>query len=153
MYKQDYILETTKLNLLTSLIDEVTLDSKNPRLGISGIDNISVYSSSRWKSWSRDQKAIFKSCFPEDIINKSLIGWFLHIPKNSGFLDLMLKWADQKTCGTVLAVALNDNQTVYLDGNAVTVNKGQVIKFKLSVPHEIVKSNVEQKWACAMILE
>jgi hypothetical protein len=153
MYKQQYILEESKLILLDSLINEVTLNNKNPRIGISGTDSLSVYSNSRWKDWNRTQKSIFKSCFPNDIIDKSLIGWFLHIPKDEGFLDLMLKWGDQKTCGTIFAIALNDNQAIYLDGEPVVINRGQSIKFKLSIAHEILKSNIEQNWACVMILE
>jgi predicted phosphoadenosine phosphosulfate sulfurtransferase len=151
MYKQKYKLTTNEIESLVSLKNEVNLENTSVRLGISGTDNLSVYTVSKWKSWNRNQKIEFKKNFPVEIIDKSVVGWYLHIPSKTGFLDLMTTWMGQKTCGTIFAYALEDNQAIILDGEQVTVNRGESVKFNLSVPHEIKQGN-SQTWACVMLM-
>ena len=134
---------------LTELFHSVEFTNKNKRLGAGGSANISVYTYSKWKTWNRTRVQKFKSKFNGSDVDKSIIGWFLHLPANSGFLDLMTVWVG-KSSGTVIAYALENNQKIWLNGIEVTVNKGEGIKFSLSIPHEIKKSNVDQKWACLM---
>jgi hypothetical protein len=149
MYTRLETFDENTVQSLRALFETVEFTSKNKRLGEGGSANISVYTYSKWKTWNRMQVRNFKSIFDSADVDKSIIGWFLHLPANAGFLDLMTVWVG-KSAGTVIAYALEDNQKIWLGGTEITVNKGEGIKFNLSVPHEIKKSNVNQKWSCLM---
>jgi len=151
MYKKLSKLNQESVNNLIELYDEVQFINKNIRTGASGIEKMSVYFYSKWKTWNRHQTSKFKNCFSQTLVDNSLIGWFLKFPSNKGFLDLMTTWVG-KDCGTVYAYALEDNQKIWLNGIEITVNKGEGIEFCLSIPHEVKLSSLEQKWACLMSL-
>lgn len=147
----------TKLNQETvvelyELQNRVQFVNTDRRLGSSGLQKMSVYSYSKWKTWNRIDVSSFKGSFDKSIIDKSIIGWFLKFPPNTGFLDLMTTWVG-KDSGVISAFSLEDNQKIWLDGKEITVNKGEGIEFSLSVPHEIKSEKFEQKWACLMSLK
>lgn len=145
-------LDNLNLDNLKTLMDSVNYSDKPIRLGSGGIEKRSVYTFSKWKSWNKDQRNLFKNSLPTNQIQLSVIGWFLKFPKDTGFLDEMNYWVDMKGCGTILAYALNDNQTINIAGNNVTLNAGDGVKFNLTQLHHIDKSASGQNWACLMQL-
>lgn len=152
MHENLTTLDSSIVSNLETLSSQVTFTDKNIRLGAGGIDNRSVYTYSKWYDWNRTQKNSFKGLFDSSVIDKTLVGWFLKLPANTGFMDLMNTWIDTPESGTILAYALKDNQKIILDGSEITVAKGAGIKFKLSVPHKIETSATGQDWACLMQL-
>jgi len=152
MYEKLAKLNDSVIEDLKNLSLSVPLSSNRKRLGHNGTDKMSVYMHSKWTSWNRQQKLVFKSAFDQSLVDKSVIGWILHFPANTGFLDLMTTWKDQKICGTIISYAL-ENQKILLNDIEIDVKKGEGIKFKLSVPHEIKPLSVDQNWACLMLLE
>lgn len=137
---------------LQSLNAEVAMTDHNRRVGANGAARMSVYTYSKWHTWNRLQKTQFKQSFGSEV-DTAVIGWFLHFPPITGFLDLMTAWVDTKTsAGTIIAYALDNNQTIILNNTPVIVNKGEGIKFSLRVPHEIRQSSTGQHWACLMQL-
>jgi len=151
MYEKKSKLNSEQVNALRLLKDEVVMTNKHIRLGENGTDNMSVYNYSKWSTWNRSQKSQFKSYFPSESIEKSVIGWFLNLPPNTGFLDKMIAWRNQNHCGTVVAFALDDQQ-IYLNDQAITVESGEGIQFKLNVDHNIKPSGTDRNWACVMVM-
>ena len=151
MYEKLSKLTNEQINTLRTLQQNVPMTDKHIRLGINGQDNISVYNYSKWSTWNRIQKAQFKSIFLQDHIDKSVVGWFLNLPANTGFLDKMIAWQGQNNCGTVISYAL-ENQTIYINDAPVAIEAGEGIKFKLNVTHEIKTDTQERNWACVMIM-
>ena len=152
MYEKMLNLNEEAVSQLQSLNAAVTMTGQNRRVGANGVDHMSVYTYSKWHTWNRLQKTQFKQSFGPEV-DTAVIGWFLQFPPITGFLDLMTAWVDTKTAaGTIVAYALDNNQTIILNNTPVTVNKGEGIKFSLRVPHEIRQSPAGQKWACLMQL-
>lgn len=145
-------LDSSKVDSLLTLKSAVTFTDKNIRLGEGGADNRSVLTYSRWYEWNRTQKATFESALGSTLIEKSIVGWFLNIPANTGFLDEMRNWVNEPMAGTVVAYSLTDGQNIVLNGTTVTVNRGEGIRFSLKVPHKIDTSASGQQWACLMQL-
>jgi hypothetical protein len=152
MYEKLSKLNDSVILELQNLLLSVPLTDQRKRVGANGIDKMSIYKHSKWTLWNRQQKSIFKSAFNQSLVDKAVMGWILHFPSKTGFLDLMTAWKDQKICGTIVAYALEDQQII-LNGTDIDVKKGEGIKFKLSVPHEIKPSLIDQNWACLMLLE
>jgi len=144
-------LSNEQLTTLLGLIEQIEFTDKKKRMGVNGVNNVSVYTYSKWKSWNRNQVKEFKSMFSNPDIDRSIIGWFLKFPAEVGFLDLMTTWVG-KPCGSIIAYSLADSQVIWLNGREVTVNRGQGIKFSLSVPHEVKPVSFEQNWACLMLV-
>lgn len=135
---------------LLSLKETVEFEDNLIRLGASGRDNMSVYTRSKWTDWSAQKRQDFKDCFDIQLIDKSLIGWFLEIPKEKGFLDKMTYWNGKKMAANVTAMALLPDMHIILDGERKEVKTGETITFNLSQTHEINKSPKDQLWACIM---
>jgi hypothetical protein len=152
MYKNLPKLNQENIDNLNGLRSQITFTDTDRRLGNSGLQKMSVYTYSKWKSWNRTQVATFKESLNQQIVDKALIGWFLKFSANTGFLDLMTTWVG-KDCGTIAAFSLEDNQKIWLNGEEITLNKGEGIQFSLSVPHEIKPAITDQCWACLMMLE
>jgi hypothetical protein len=151
MYEKLDKLNDPTINKLRDLKNSVPLANKEIRLGINRTDNLSIYKTSKWKDWSKSQRDEFKRCFNSVYVEKSVIGWFLDFPSDSGFLDLMNAWKDSSNCGTVIAYALDD-QEIYINKLPIQIKAGEGIKFKLSVDHEIKKSSSDRSWACLMLM-
>lgn len=151
-HKQLISLTSETVSKLSNLSDNVQYSSKIEHLGVNGCDRPSVYISSKWYDWTRQQKQEFKICFDSAYTDAALIGWFLKYPKDTGFLDRTEYWKNTNSAGIVLAYALNDGQDIHLDDVKVPVLKGQGIAFSLRIPHEVKAKNTEQRWACLMTL-
>lgn len=143
-------LDHGKLKNLIMIKNEVDMNTKKIRV-VNG--KAGVYLHSNWNEWSHENRDRFKRCFDNDIIDNSVIGWFLHIPAIKGNLPYNDTWKNANTAGTVYSYALNDDMHIILDGTRHTLSKGQGIKFSLKTPHEIQSSTDEQNWACVMCFE
>lgn len=121
------------------------------RMGENGVNNLSEYMNSRWFTWSRKQRQVFRDNFPERQWEKCVVAWFLEVPPNTGFLDRMTYWLNTPMAGTAIAYALKD-QEILIEDNVVTVPKGTGIGFSLRKIHEIKKSANGQLWACTMVM-
>ena len=153
MYTQKETLSSENLTALDNLKSAVTFKENSTRLGANKFDKLSVYKFSKWKDWSRDQRANFKSCFTSSDIDKSVIGWFLSFPANTGFLDTMNAWQDAKASGTILAYSLTENNKIIISGAEVTLNRGEGIEFSLINQHSVSISASERNWACLMLMK
>lgn len=123
------------------------------RVGANGTKALSIYSYSKWFNWKAKERSVFRSVWEEQYLNTVVQGWFLRLPKRDGFLDVMDAWVDLPNSGTVVATALEDKQTIIIDDISHILNKGETIKFHLSLIHSIPKVKTAQLWACIMIRE
>jgi len=151
MYEKLTKLNDTSLNILLSLKSSIALTQNEVRLGHNRADNLSEYRFSKWKDWTKSQRDQFKNCFDSQYVDRSVIGWYLNFPANTGFLDLMTTWKNSTNCGTIVAYSF-ENQEIFLEGNGISVMAGEGIKFKLNVAHEIKKSSLDRNWACLMLM-
>lgn len=152
MYKHLEPLTETELKELEVLKGEVKFhkaEGYRRRVGANGPNALSRYNVSKWFDWTHAQRETFRSKFPLPLQRKILQGWFLELPRGTGFLDLMNYWVGKHMSGSVVCTALKD-QTVHLDGNPIKVKRGQQITFKLSTLHELKASKEGQLWACIM---
>lgn len=153
MYKHYEKLSPEEVESLLALSKEVEYkDSRGSRMrvGYNGAKACSIYKYSKWFDWKHTQREFYKTTLPEVAIPKVVQCWFLEIPENNGFLDLMDYWVDKPLSGRIIATALRD-QTIIINGNPVKVLTGEQIGFSLCTLHEIRKSREGQLWACAMI--
>jgi hypothetical protein len=147
--------QLSELNLTTldTLRSNVEFVSNSIRLGANNYSNLSKYEFSKWKTWTRIERSNFKSCFTEDDINKAVIGYFLKFPANVGLLDTMNAWDGVSVAGTMIAYSLTDNNSITIDGQVVTLQRGQGVEFSLKNTHSISTSGVERNWACLMLMK
>ena len=138
---------------LKSILSSVQLSSTGRRIGEGGVDNMSVYETSRWYDWHMTTVQEFKDQFDPAHVNKAITGWFLHLPANIGFLDVMDYWVDKPNSGTAVAYSLTDGNSVIIDGNTYTCNAGEGIKFSLRYKHEIKTNSADRSWACLLLLQ
>jgi hypothetical protein len=153
MYTLRDALSSENLTALNTLKSGVTFVSNNIRLGVNNVDRLSVYDYSKWKTWTRTQRSNFKNCFAEADVNKAVIGYFLKFPANTGFLDEMNTWQDATSVGTIVAYSLTENNSITIDGQTVSVAKGQGIEFSLKNTHAVSASATESNWACLMLMK
>jgi hypothetical protein len=138
---------------LKSILSSVELLSTNRRVGENGVDNMSVYETSRWYDWDMNKVQEFKDQFDSAHVEKAITGWYLHLPANTGFLDVMDYWVDKPDSGTVVAYSLTDGNNIVINGNTYTCNAGEGIKFSLRYKHEIKTNPAVRSWACLMLLQ
>lgn len=153
MYNRLQNLSTENIQNLLNVASQVNFIDTNKRMGANGVENPSIYTYSKWKTWSHSHRQLYKSMFNADDIDKALIGWYLKFSADTGFLDLMTTWVTGRHCGSVIAYSLNNNQNLWLQGQELVLQQGEGIKFKLNVPHEVKQSSQEQLWACIMQVE
>lgn len=148
-------LSPSKAHALYQLFDTFTLkqaSSHRLRMGENRMDNLSVYFTTRWFKWRYQVRDLFKEQLPEAMVNQAMVGWYLHLPPETGFLDRMTTWVDKQAgSGTVMAYALQDGQVIILNEQEHVVNRGEGIGFHLSEVHEIKPSTEGQLWACIMV--
>jgi hypothetical protein len=145
-------LSTDTLNALDALKSQVTFKNTGIRVGQNGLDKLSVYEYSKWKTWNRAQKNTFKSAFDSADLEKSLIGWFLKFPGSTGFLDVMDYWQNNNDSGIVLAYSLTDGNSIWIGGTEYHANRGVGFKFSLRHLHEVRANPAERNWACLLRL-
>lgn len=138
---------------LKSILSSVQLSSTGRRIGEHGVDNMSVYETSRWYDWDMTKVQEFKNQFNPTHVEKAITGWFLHLPANTGFLDVMDYWVDKPDSGTAVAYSLTDGNSVVINGTTYTCNAGEGIKFSLRNKHEIKTYSADRSWACLLLLQ
>jgi len=146
-------LSSANLTALDALKSNVDFVSGVIRLGANNYGNLSKYEVSKWKGWNRTQRSSFKSYFAEEDINKAVIGYFIKFPANTGFLDEMNAWDGETVAGTIIAYSLTDNNSITIDGQVVTLQRGQGVEFSLKNTHSISTAGVERNWACLMLMK
>ena len=146
-------LSSANLTALDALKSNVDFVSGVIRLGANNYGNLSKYEVSKWKGWNRTQRSAFKSYFAEEDINKAVIGYFIKFPANTGFLDEMNAWDGETVAGTIIAYSLTDNNSITIDGQVVTLQRGQGVEFSLKNTHSISTAGVERNWACLMLMK
>lgn len=154
MYKSYEAVSDEELAELKQLSEEVIFKPAtgwNRRCGANKDKVMSRYNVAKWFDWKHAQRELFRTKFPEPIQTKILQGWFLDIPRGTGFLDLMDYWVGKPNSGTVVITALRD-QTIYIDRKEIHVRPGQQLGFNLQQLHEIKPSKEGQLWACVMFL-
>ena len=153
MYKSYEAVSEEELTELIQLSEEVVFKPAtgwNRRCGANK-KAMSRYNVAKWFDWKHAQRELFRTKFPAPIQTKIIQGWFLEIPRGTGFLDLMDYWVGKPNSGTVVITALKD-QSIYIDRCEVHVKAGQQLGFNLSELHEIKPSKEGQLWACVMFL-
>ena len=138
---------------LKSILSSVELSSTGRRIGQNGVEHMSVYETSRWYDWDMNKVDQFKSQFDPAHVEKAITGWFLHLPANTGFLDLMDYWVDKTDSGTAVAYSLTDGNSIIINNNTYTCNAGEGIKFSLRYKHEIKTYSADRSWACLLLLQ
>jgi len=154
MYTKLPALTDAQVEDLVKLQSELTMSESTGhrlRVGKNILEKESKYSYSRWFSWNRHQRALYKSIIPEHIVKRSLQCWFLKFAPVSGFLDEMTYWVGKPGSGTCISYALQDGMSIELDGRVVHVPKGEGISFSLCTVHQVHPSKLGGLWACVMI--
>lgn len=152
MYKYYNNLDDNEVEKLIELSEQVKFqksEGHRRRVGVNGTNALSNYNVAKWFDWTHAKREQFRTNFPIPIQDKILQGWFLDIPRGTGFLDLMGYWVDKPFSGSMVATALRD-QTIFIDKKEIAVTKGQQIGFSLRSLHEIKPSKDGQLWACIM---
>lgn len=116
-----------ELKALAGEVHFVKAESHRRRMGANMYAALSIYNYSRWYLWNADQRKRFKASMPDKPIKKSVVGWYIHFPAEEGFLDVQTYWADERMSGTAVSFALNDNQTIIIGDDTVTLNAGEGI--------------------------
>lgn len=146
-------LSSETLTELDNLKSNVHFVSNVIRLGSGSYSNLSKYEFSKWKTWSRMQRSAFKSCFDADDINKAVIGYFLKFPANTGKLDRMNAWSGETVAGTIVAYSLSDSNSITIESQTLTLERGQGVEFSLKKIHSVSTFDIERNWACLMLMK
>lgn len=145
-----------QVTLLTDLAKELKFTNatgSRRRVGANGTEALSTYHYSKWFDWTAKQRATYRKAWTDEQLKTVVQGWFVRYPKRTGFLDEMNVWVDKPNSGTILGISLEDGQVIKVDGKLHTVNKGEVIKFNVSLIHSVPKVRETNLWACIMIRE
>ncbi len=155
MYVRFPKLSDEALATLQRLRDQVQFtesESHRRRMGENGQQALSRYRYSRYFFWPHAIRSAFKAQFPSKQAGQAVVGWYLELDPEVGFLDRMTYWVGKRQSGTSIAYALHADQVIYINDEPVTVPKGEGIGFNLSEIHEIKPSDDGQLWACVMVL-
>lgn len=123
------------------------------RMGANTNRNMSIYSVSKWLSWTAEQRARFRAQYPEAFHRKALVSYFIQFPGGKGFLDRQTTWEGQRQAGTIVAYALHSDQHIWINDTKVMLNVGQGIAFNLREVHEVKRSTKKALWANVMVLQ
>lgn len=140
------------LRLHYSQVPHVQASSHRRRMGENGPLAPSVYTFSRWYTWTKAKRDDFKALWREDIIKDAMVGWHLAFPPVIGFLDRMTTWVGEIRTGSVVSYNIGGDCTILIDDRPVVVKHGEGIAFNLRMIHEIKASKAGQQWACIMTL-
>lgn len=128
-------------------------ESHRRRMGENTVNALSIYRYSRWFDWTAAQRKAFKKHLPPSQAEKAIVGWFLDIDPEVGFLDRMTTWVGKTMAGTILSYSLKGEAQILINDRVVRVPEGEGICFNLREIHEIKPSPNGQLWACLMVLE
>lgn len=153
MYNRLQDLSEEAVNKLLEIKQNVTFTAatgSRRRVGKNTVEALSIYNYSKWFTWTHAQRQAFRSCVPPKQTELAKQVWYLEIPPNKGFLDVMTYWVGTgNQCGKVCVYALQP-QTIRIAGADVHLEKGEGIYFCLSEIHSISPSKTGQLWACSM---
>lgn len=114
-------------------------------------NTVSVYYYSKWYEWSRKQRADIRSILPTELTDVSWALNFTKYPANTGYLNPITQFRDRgQKIGKITAIALYNNQSVILNNEIHTLNKGDMISFPLNVIHSVPKASNEALWLIAL---
>jgi len=151
-YKILNTLDQKSLANLENIFSSADMVDYPMRMGMNFPNVVSHYFVSRWYEWSELTRNTFKASFPKYIADESIVGWVIHFPGKTGFLDTQDYWVGARMAGYITAYALTDNEIV-INNVTIPVKRGQGIHFGLKDYHEVRKSPKNQKWACLMTLK
>lgn len=153
MYKKLPKLTEENKNILLNISNNVTFKpaiSHRRRVGLLGKDNLSVYNNSKYLKWTSSQRAEFASCIDENIIKNSLVCWFVQFPANSGFLDKLDTWVNDKSPAWVTCYLIKGKGKVSLNDEIVDIEEGEAISYSLDMIHGVESTQEGSVWACVM---
>lgn len=154
MKKIENYLQTENITKLIELSQQGTFTpslSYRRRMGENGMNNPSMYHVWKWDKMNREQRSVIKDIIGEDIISKTVIGYFLKLEKD-GLIDRISTWKDYKLGVKMFSIALKDNQRIWIDDQKITLNAGDAIEFQIQSTHCIPKTDKEDLWLCLMVV-
>lgn len=143
----------SNLKKLTESLSFKFSEGSRARKGMNAPDIMSKYWYTKWFDWSSKQRRVFSDNFNKDYINKALQCWFLRYDANVGMLDDMNAWLNLEHSASIIAIPLNGNHDINIDGEKIIVPKGKGIVFPLNVVHSVDINPEERLWACLMFRE
>lgn len=141
------------LAAIASVVEFKDSSSHRRRIGVNKFNRLSVYKYSRYLTWDASTREKFFATFPSEVISKSVVCWFLQIPKETGFLDRLETWKNEKSPSWITAYVVSGTGTLILNDNMVKMNEGCGVTFPLSLPHEIPLTPDGAIWACSMTFD
>lgn len=142
-----------KLLEISERVTYVFSSGSRMRIGNNAPHVVSKYHYSKWFEWKGADREIFRGLFPKEIIDKAIQCWFLKYDPEVGMLDEMTFAVNARFPSSFIVTALQNGQEIIINGQSVTVNKGEVLTFQASTIHEVKPSKKGQLWACIMIHE
>jgi hypothetical protein len=151
----DSLTPTQIANLLElqSNVTMVPATGVRRRIGVNGINNLSVYSYSRYLTWTSAQRKIFSDNYPTNADSKAFIKWFVEFPADTGFLDRLETWKDDKSPSWYTCYNIRGAGSITLNGVDITIPAGQGITYPLSIPHEMKSTSTSALWACVVTMD
>lgn len=153
MYRKLPKLSTDKLDDLLELSKVIVFKpaiSHRRRMGMSGKDNLSIYNNSKFLRWNDLQRKQFNASLPQEVINKSLVNWFVHFPANIGFLDKLDTWINNVSPAWLTCYLVKGKGLVTLNGETIEINEGEGITYSLANIHSVEITQEGSLWACVM---
>jgi hypothetical protein len=145
--------QITNLLDLQSNVKMVPAVGTRRRIGVHGINNLSVYNYSRYLTWTSAQRKLFSDNYPTNADSKAFIKWFVEFPANTGFLDRLETWKEDKSPSWYTCYNIRGAGSITLDGVEITVPVGQGISYPLSIPHEMKVTTTGALWACVVTMD
>lgn len=141
------------VNSLLELAGELPFKFSNGsrmRKGRNAPHVLSKYWYTRWFDWKHKQRVIYREAFPAEFTEITNQCWFVKYEANTGLLDVMDNWVNQKNPATFYCMALYDRQTIHINDELVIVNKGEILEFTINQIHEVRPLDRDRLWACIM---
>lgn len=127
--------------------------SHRRRMGLNKFNALSQYSNTKYLTWTAGQRDIFKNNFNKEVMDKTLVNWFVKFDAEVGFLDKMTAWVDDKSPAWLTIFVIDGKATVMLGEETIELNKGDGLHFPLSYIHSVEKNEVGCTLACAMTMD
>ena len=141
---------------LTALAKELTfrpVTSHRRRMGLNKFNALSQYSNTKYLTWTASQRSMFKDNFNKEVMDKTLVNWFVRFDPEVGFLDKMVAWVGEKSPAWLTIFVIEGKATVMLGEETIEVNKGGGLHFPLSYVHSVEKNQEGCTLACAMTMD
>lgn len=111
-------LSEEKIGALVAYAKEVPLvpaTSYRRRTGMNKQDNLSVYSVAKVERQPLAERRLFRDNMPEEYVNRALTEYFIEYPPKTGHLDVQTYWTDKPRSMKIVAAALRDKQSIWID--------------------------------------